>query len=114
MALRRVCEGPFYIQSTEGVESNPGIIFDYDCFTLGAAYSDWRNVTSGPEGAARAAFVETYGPVSETERGLDGPLSALYGLLMAYRHENVPGWARSLLEGSENGDLEHSVRNAMD
>jgi len=90
------------------------VIFDYDCFTLGAAYSDWRNVTSSLEGAARDAFAEAYGLVSEAERRLDTPLAALFGLLMASRRANVPAWARPLLEDVENGALECSIQIALD
>ena len=97
-------------------EKNPlrAVVFDYDCFTLGAAYSDWRNVSFSLTGAARAAFAEAYGPVSETERRLDLPLSTLGGLLEASRRANVPGWARPLLEDVENGVLERSIWRALD
>ena len=90
------------------------VVFDYDCFTLGAAYSDWRNVTSSLEGAAREAFAEAYGPVSKAERQLDLPLSVLFGLLEASRRVNVPGWACPLLEEVENGVLERSILKALD
>jgi hypothetical protein len=89
------------------------IIFDYDCFTLGMAYSDWRNVNSSLEGDARDAFNNTYGPVSQTERLLDLPLSTLYGLLVASRRENIPDWARPLLESVNNGSLLRSVHAAL-
>jgi hypothetical protein len=48
------------------------------------------------------------------EARLDLPLSSLHGLMMASRRENVPGWARPLLESVDNGDLERSVRQALD
>jgi hypothetical protein len=89
------------------------VVFDYDCFSLGMAFSDWRNVTFSLEGAARDAFIAAYGPVSEVERGLDIPLSTLFGLLTASRRENVPGWARPLLENVENGALERSIQSAL-
>ncbi len=90
------------------------IVFDYDRFSLGAAYSDWHNVTWSLEGAAREAFAETYGPVSETERRLDAPLSNLSGLLEASRRANVPTWARPLLEEVANGALERSIQAALE
>jgi len=98
------------------------VVFDYDCFTLGMAYSDWRNVTYSDwrnvtyslEGPARESFIEAYGSVSEIEARLDLPLSNLHGLVLASRRENVPGWARPLLESVENGELERSVSKALE
>jgi hypothetical protein len=121
-ARARVCPQTFNYEDFAGEnlalshdrEPLRAIVFDYDCFTLGAAYSDWRNVTSSLKGAAQEAFAEAYGPVSETERRLDVPLSALHGLLEASRRENVPAWARPLLEDVESGELERSIRNALD
>lgn len=98
---------------SRGKKSLRAVIFDYDCFTLGAAHSDWRNVTYSLEGAARESFAEVYSPVSETECRLDLPLSNLYGLLVASRCANVPGWARPLLEDVEDGKLERSIQNAL-
>ena len=99
---------------SRGKKSLQAVVFDYDCFTLGAAYSDWRNATYSLEGSARESFAEAYGPVSETEHRLDMPLSALFGLLVASRRANVPGWAHPLLEDVENGELERSIQSALD
>jgi len=90
------------------------VVFDYDCFSLGTAFSDWRNVCYGLQGAARQAFIESYGPVSEIEQALDLPLSTLQGLLEAARRENVPGWARPLLESIENGELDRAIRAGLE
>jgi hypothetical protein len=99
---------------SRGLEPLQAVVFDYDCFTLGTAYSDWRNVTYSLEGEAREAFAEAYGPVNETERRLDMPLSALFGLLVASRRANVPCWARPLLEDVDNGALERSIQDALE
>jgi hypothetical protein len=71
-------------------------------------------VTFSLKGVARESFSETYDLVSEIERWLDFPLSTLYGLLVASKRANVPGWARLLLEDVENGELECSIQNALD
>jgi hypothetical protein len=89
------------------------IIFDYDWFTLGTAYSDWRNVTGSLQGPAQEAFIATYGPVDELEARLDRPLSTLFGLLVASQRANVPAWARPLLESIETGELMRGVRAAL-
>jgi len=89
------------------------VVFDYDCFTLGMAYSDIRNVMYSLEGKARQAFTEAYGPSSETERLLDIPLAAIYGLLVAAGRESVPGWARPLLDDVKCGRLESAIQDAL-
>jgi hypothetical protein len=89
------------------------VVFDYDCFRTGAVCSDWRNVVYSLSGEGRAAFIEAYGPVSETERALDEPLSELYGLVIASRRETVPGWARPILEGIRSGELYQKARAAL-
>ena len=54
------------------------------------------------------------GMSSAAERGLDLPLSSLFGLLEAARRANVPGWARPLLEGIENGELDRAIRAGLE
>ncbi len=90
------------------------IIFDYDQFSLGPAYSDWRNVMSTLRGSARAAFVETYGEINESEKLLDDPLSILHGLVIASRRARFPNWAITLAEMVKNGKLERRIRRAME
>ena len=89
------------------------LVFDYDCFTLGMAYSDIRNVMYSLERKARQAFIEAYGPTSEAERLLDIPLSSIYGLLVASGRESVPGWARSLLDDVKSGRLESAIHDSL-
>jgi hypothetical protein len=74
------------------------VVFDYDNFRLGAAYSDLRNVLYSLGPAARSAFLERCGPPDPLGKVLDDPLSALYGLLVASRREQFPGWGRPVLE----------------
>jgi hypothetical protein len=89
------------------------IVFDYDWFTVGTAYSDWRNVTSSLQGDACQAFSIAYGDISQTERLLDLPLSTFYGLQVAAQREKVPDWARPLLASVEDGSLILSVHAAV-
>jgi hypothetical protein len=102
LAISRNTQKPFSV-----------IVFDYDCFTLGPAYTDWRNVAYSLEGDAREAFAEAYGPVSATERLLDLPLATFFGLLVASQRTTIPGWARSLLESVNNGELIDSIHTAL-
>jgi hypothetical protein len=89
------------------------VVFDYDCFTLGPAYTDWRNVIYSLDGSAREAFAEAYGPVSEIERLLDTPLATFFGLLAASQRKTIPGWARPLIESVEDGELLNSIHVAL-
>lgn len=100
--------------SHSGRETLRAVVFDYDQFSIGPAYSDWRNVMSALRGAARAAFEETYGIVSEEEQILDNPLSVLYGLIVASRRNRLPGWAISPLEMVRNGELERRICRALE
>jgi hypothetical protein len=88
------------------------IVFDYDCFASGAAYSDWRNVMYPPQGAAKASFQENYGPISEEERRLDQPLAILHGLVVASQREKTPSWASPLIKSVINGELEQMIRES--
>lgn len=89
------------------------IVFDYDCFTTGAAYSDWRNVIFSLQGPARNAFEEGYGPIDEAERLLDEPLAILYGLVIASQRDRTPSWAGPLAETVFNGELGGMIRAAV-
>ena len=89
------------------------VVFDYDCFTLGMAYSDIRNVLYSLEGDARQAFCEAYGGFNETERLLDIPLATFYGLMVAAQREWVPGWARPLLEDVKSGRVGCAIADAL-
>lgn len=89
------------------------IVFDYDCFTSGAAASDCRNVLYSLRGAAKPAFQAAYGPVDESEFILDEPLAILDGLVTASRLSRLPGWATPLLEAVAGGELERAIRRAL-
>ncbi len=89
------------------------IVYDYDCLALGAAYSDWRNVTYSLQGAARDTFADAYGPVSGRERALDDVLSRLEGVVMAAGLPRLPGWARPILASVSNGELGRALAAAQ-
>jgi hypothetical protein len=90
------------------------VVFDYDCFSLGIPYSDWRNVVYSLRGAAKTAFAEVYGPVSEEERLLDEPLDLLYGIVVASRRVNTPNWVTPHLEAVATGGLERCIIKALE
>ena len=90
------------------------VVFDYDQFCTGTAYSDWRNVVYSLHGPAQEAFEQAYGPVSEIECILDEPLSVLYSLIIASRRECFPGWAKPLLKMVKNGELDRRIHLAVD
>jgi hypothetical protein len=90
------------------------VVFDYDCFSLGIPYSDWRNVVFSLRGAAKAAFAEVYGPISEKESLLDEPLDILYGIVIASRRVNTPNWVAPQLEAVATGRLERCIIKALE
>jgi hypothetical protein len=89
------------------------VVFDYDCFSLGTAYSDCRNVMYALSGAGLKAFVDRYGPLDLASQRLDDPLSTLHGLVIAAGREHFPNWARSLVEAVRQGELARQVRLAL-
>jgi hypothetical protein len=48
------------------------------------------------------------------ERRLVLPLPTLYGLMAVSGRENVPGWARPLLEEVENGKLNRAIHTVLE
>lgn len=90
------------------------VVFDYDCFTTGVKFSDWRNVVYSLYGAAKAAFAEAYGPISERERLMDEPLAILSGLIEASQRSKIPEWSLPLREAVVNGELEKSINRARE
>lgn len=89
------------------------IVFDYDQFSLGPVFSDWRNVTYGLKEPAREAFMAAYGPVDLSAKILDEPLSIIYGLVVASQRPHIPAWAKPLLASVQNGRLEQMMRLAL-
>jgi hypothetical protein len=94
-------------------EPRQAIVFDYDCFSIGTAYSDWRNVTYSLQGAARQAFTDAYGPVDPEEKQLDSPLATLEGLVIAAQRASTPAWALPLLKSVESGELQSEINFAL-
>jgi hypothetical protein len=94
-------------------EPRRAVVFDYDCFSIGTAYSDWRNVTYSLQGAARQTFAEAYGPVDLQEKQMDGPLATLEGLVIAAQRAHTPAWAVPLIQSVESGELQSEMDFAL-
>lgn len=94
--------------------SSRAIVFDYHLLGLGLAYSDCRNVVGSLVGEAVEAFWDTYGPVNERERLLDEPVAILHALSVALNRPRWPGWAEGCLRKVKNGELEKSLRHALE
>jgi hypothetical protein len=98
------------------VDGDPlqAVVFDYDCFGIGLAYSDWRNVIYALKGQARDAFAHAYGEVNRSEKIIDEPLSLLYNLVVASSRQEFPQWAKPGIKSVINGDLEFQIRIALE
>jgi hypothetical protein len=94
-------------------ENLEAIVYDYDQFSIGTVYSDWRNVIYSLRGRGCSAFMDAYGGVREIEGVLDDALSILHGLISASRRDLFPKWAVPLRESVENGELEKKVAAAL-
>jgi hypothetical protein len=94
-------------------EPRRAVVFDYDCFSVGTAYADWRNVMYSLAGPAAGAFAAAYGITDPLERLLDEPLSAWQGLIIAARRPHLPGWAEPLLTAVRDGSLATSIGRAV-
>jgi len=90
------------------------VVFDYHLLGIGPRYSDCRNVVGSLGKRAARAFWEAYGPVDEREAILDEPISILYGLQVASRRPRLPEWARAGMQKVESGELERSLRRALE
>ena len=71
-------------------------------------------MTFSLHGAAKAAFAEVYGPISEKESLLDEPLDILYGIVIASRRVNTPNWVAPQLEAVAAGRLERCIIKALE
>lgn len=103
LALTRSASGP-----------RRAVVFDYDCFATGTAYSDYRNVMYTLRGSAARAFSAAWGPLDPLEQRLDEPLSFLHGLVIASQRPQLPGWARPLVAAVQDGELVASMRRALE
>ncbi len=81
-------------------------MFDYNLLGKGIRYADVRNVTSSLSPEAANAFLQEYGnPGSEEQEKADAFLSPLVTLILAYRQETFPSWAKASLEELKNGTI---------
>ena len=99
--------------SRDGRRQLEAIVFDYHLLGIGPAYSDCRNVVGSLGPDAASAFWEVYGPVDEREAILDEPMSVLYGLWAAAQRSRLPSWAEELVARAQGGQLEASLRSAL-
>ena len=90
------------------------VVYDYHLLGIGLAYSDCRNVVGSLGEQAGSAFWAAYGPVDEREALLDAPTSVLYALSVAVRRPHFPRWADGCLRKAKSGELEKSLRRALE
>ena len=90
------------------------VVFDYDQFSIGTVYSDWRNVVYSLQDDAREFFIDTYGPVRRIEGRIDDVFNILFGLIVAAEREKFPHWAQSLRESVKNGTLEMKINDVVE
>jgi hypothetical protein len=90
------------------------VVYDYHLLGIGLRTSDCRNATGSLGDRAAAAFWEVYGAVDEREGVLDEPASILYSLVVAPRRTSLPAWAWGCVRAVESGQLERSLRRALE
>ncbi len=94
-------------------EDLKAVVYDYHLLGIGLAYSDCRNVTGSLKGEARSSFWQTYDPIDEREKLLDKASAPLYGLFAALLLPTFPEWAQGCLHEAKNGEIERSLRRAL-
>jgi len=94
----------YYTNMAVARDGSSAIMFDYNLLGKGHVYSDMRNVLWSLSTEAGKAFAEAYGAY-DTRRELliDGAVSTIITLCLAYRRDVFPGWAEDALKHLKNG-----------
>jgi hypothetical protein len=100
--------------SRQRIPSLRVIVYDYHLLSIGYPFSDCRNVVGSLGDKAASAFLETYGPVDEREKIVDAPTAILVALVTASQMPSFPKWAEGCLDEVKNGELEKSLRRALE
>lgn len=103
----------YYTNLAVSRDGTTAIMFDYNRMGRGFAASDLRNVTAslGPE--AGKAFLESYGPLDNTEQQADSVASVLVTLIFASHYETPPNWARDSLQKLYDGTLRYNAESLL-
>ena len=91
------------------------LVFDYNFFFKGYAYSDIRNVCGNfYNDQAKAAFLSSYSEIDEREVIVDDVASVLSALIIACERKIFPNWANGLLERIRDGRLLAAVEKLLE
>ena len=87
-------------------DGSSALVFEYNFFSKGYAYSDIRNVCGNfYNEKAKAAILSMYGAIDEREVIIDDIASILLALIIACDRKIFPHWANTLLERVKEGRL---------
>jgi hypothetical protein len=89
------------------------IVFDYDCFSIGTAFSDYRNVLFALKGPAREAFCEASDPVDPGEEVIDNVLSVIENIISAASRSHFPTWAAPSIASIHDGKFGRDLDQAL-
>jgi len=96
-------------------DGSSALIFDYNFFFKGYAYSDVRNVCGNfYNEEAMTAFLSAYGLIDEREVIVDDVASVLTALIIACERKVFPEWANGLLEKVKDGRLLAAVEKLLE
>lgn len=89
-------------------------MFDYNFLGEGLAYFDLSNVMHGLDEQCRHVFLASYGDYSNYEQFANAIFSPLIGLIIAYKRETIPSWAKDDIAKLKSGTLKKVLMEAYD
>lgn len=84
-------------------------MFDYNFLGKGLAYSDIANVLTGLEPKMHDSFLKAYGEFIETEKEIDKIVSPIIALVIAFKRNEFPNWAKIYLDRLLSGELHNEL-----
>lgn len=96
------------------IDKSEAFMFDYNFLGTGFRYCDIRNVCSSLSKEAGEIFLKQYGHVNTKEKIINDFTSEISTLILAYKKEIFPSWAKDSLDSIANGKLEATVRRILE
>ena len=93
----------YYTNLVVAKDKSKALMFDYNLFGKGPAYSDINNVCWSLSEEAKIAFLSEYGEIDEREKIIEEAAMVLVSLFFACKREECPDWGTELLEELKSG-----------